>query len=81
MRKKLFISKRIVTCYEYVELAERASTQGSISDSNRYWKRAAQLAKFLLEKHDHGVFLDEEYSFLQQISKFLEDDKDAAEYY
>lgn len=67
------ISKKITTCYEYVDLAERAAYNGAFEDSNRYWKNATNLAISLLHNNDHGTFLDEEYDFLIQIAKHFKD--------
>jgi hypothetical protein len=69
----LCISKKITTCYEYVDLAETAASNGAITDSNRYWKNAVKIAIALLDEHDSGYFSDEEYMFLKQISKHFKD--------
>jgi hypothetical protein len=71
--EKLNISKKITNCYEYVDLAERAAHNGAFTDSNRYWNNATNLALSLLQEHDHGTFLDEEYEFLVQIAKYIKD--------
>ena len=67
------ISKKITTCYEYVDLAEMAAYNGAYEDSNRYWKNAANLAISLLQNNDHGTFLDEEYDFLVRLAKQFKD--------
>jgi hypothetical protein len=79
--KRLNISKQITSCYEYVDLAERAALNGAINDSNRYWRNASGIALSLLTSNDPGTFLDEEYNFLNQISKHFKDIDDAPEYY
>jgi hypothetical protein len=73
MKPKLTISKQITTCYHYVDLAERAALDGSPRDSDFFWKKAIDLAVYLLDKYECGTFLDEEYDFLKQISKHLKD--------
>jgi hypothetical protein len=73
MRDKLTISKKITTCYEYVDLAERAALNGSYQDSNLFWRKATDLAIYLLDSYDSGSFLDEEYYFLKQIAKHFKD--------
>ena len=73
MKSKLSISKKITPCYEYVELAERAALSGALRDSNHYWRRATDIAIYLLDSHDCGTFLDEEYDFLKQIAKHFKD--------
>lgn len=73
MKSKLSISKKISTCYEYVELAERAALNGAMQDSNHYWRRATDVAIYLLDSYDSGTFLDEEYDFLRQIAKHFKD--------
>jgi len=78
---KMNISRQITSCYEYVDLAERAAYNGAMVDSNRYWRNASNIALSLLKAHDPGTFLDEEYFFLKQIAKHFEDEKDAPEYY
>jgi|688.fasta_scaffold1095218_2 hypothetical protein len=79
--KRLNISKQITSCYEYVDLAERAALNGAATDSNRYWKNATGIALSLLNTNDPGTFLDEEYDFLTQIAKHFKDIDDAPEYY
>lgn len=81
MTTKLNISKQINTCYEYVDLAERAAIRGAKSESNQYWRSASNIALSLIKAHDPGTFLDEEYFFLKQIAKHFEDEEDASEYY
>lgn len=78
---KLIISKQITTCYEYVDLAERAALNGAMSDSNRHWRNASNIALSLIRGYDPGTFLDEEYDFLTQIAKHFKDDDNAPEYY
>lgn len=73
MNSKLTISKQITTCYEYVELAENAALSGAIKDSNHYWKRATDIAIYLLDSYNPGTFMDEEYYFLKQITKHFKD--------
>lgn len=73
MKSKLTISKQINTCYEYVELAESAAYNGALQDSNRYWKRATDIAIYLIDTYNSGTFSDEEYTFLKQISKHFKD--------
>jgi len=73
MKSKLTISKQITNCYEYVDLAERAAMSGALRDSNMYWKRATDIAVYLLDKYDVGTFFDEEYDFLKQIAKHIKD--------
>lgn len=68
------ISKSIIYCYEYVEVAERAAANGSYGDSSRYWKKAADIAIRLLDENEHGCFLDEEYKFLIDISKHFNEE-------
>lgn len=80
-KDKVTISKQISSCYEYVELAERAALDGSFQESNRLWKLASNLAITLLQKHEHGLFLDEEYDFLKQIAKHFRDVDDESQYY
>lgn len=74
MSNKVNISKKITTCYEYVDLAERAAYNGAYEDSNRYWKNASNLALSLLQNNDAGSFFDEEYDFLVQIAKHFKDE-------
>ena len=82
MRKQqLTISKQISTCYEYVDKAEVASHKGSFADSDRFWQSAASIALSLLSANDPGTFLDEEYTFLTQISKYFKDEDDTTEHY
>jgi hypothetical protein len=76
-KDKVTISDKVYTCYEYVDLAERAALSGAYSDSNLYWRRAINVANWLLYHNEHGVFLDEEYNFLTQISKYIKDEEDA----
>lgn len=73
MKPKLTISKQITTCYEYVELAENAAINGAMKDSNHYWKRATDVAIYLLDSYNAGTFTDEEYDFLRQIAKHFKD--------
>ena len=80
-KDKVIISKQISNCYEYVELAEKAALDGTFQESNRFWKLASNSAITLLHKHDHGLFLDEEYNFLKQIAKHFRDIDDETEYY
>lgn len=79
--KRLTISKQITTCYEYVDLAERAALNGAFNDSNRYWRNATGIAFSLLSAHEVGTFFDEEYIFLKQIANQFKDIDDASEYY
>lgn len=74
MSDKVNISKKITTCYEYVDLAERAAYDGFYEESNRQWRNASSLAFSLLQNNDHGTFLDEEYDFLVQIAKHFKDE-------
>ena len=69
------ISKQIINCYECVEFAERAAANGAYGDSTRYWKKAATLAIKLLDDHEHGSFLDDEYKFLKEISKHFNEEE------
>lgn len=69
----LNISKKISSCYDYVNLAETAALNGATSDSNRYWRNAVNIAITLLDDHNPGYFSDEEYYFLLQISKHFKD--------
>ena len=78
---KMNISRQITSCYEYVDLAERAALNGAFNDSNRYWRNATGIAFSLLSSHDCGAFLDEEYTFLKQIANHFKDIDDASEYY
>jgi hypothetical protein len=73
MNSKLSISKQITMCYEYVELAEIAALDGNLQDSNHKWKRATDIAIYLLDTYESGIFLDEEYDFLRQIAKHFKD--------
>jgi len=73
MKPKLTISKQITNCYEYVDLAERAAVNGALRDSNMYWKRATDIAIYLLDSYDVGTFFDEEYDFLKQIAKHFKE--------
>lgn len=73
MKSKLTISKQITTCYEYVELAENAAVSGALKDSNHYWKRATDVAIYLLDSYNAGTFTDEEYDFLRQIAKHFKE--------
>jgi hypothetical protein len=73
MNPKLSISKQITTCYEYVELAEISALNGDLQDSNHKWKRATDIAIYLLDTYESGTFLDEEYDFLRQIAKHFKD--------
>ena len=73
MKPKLTISKQITTCYEYVDLAERAALNGALKDSNMYWKRATDIAIYLIDGYNAGTFTDEEYDFLKQIAKHFKD--------
>jgi hypothetical protein len=73
MKSKLTISKQITTCYECVDLAERAALDGELQSSNHHWKKATDIAIYLLDKYDAGTFLDEEYDFLRQIAKHFKD--------
>lgn len=73
MKSKLTISKQITNCYEYVEHAETSALNGALHDSNRYWRRATDVAIYLLDSYDPGTFTDEEYDFLKQIAKHFKD--------
>lgn len=73
MRSKLTISKQITTCYECVDLAERSALDGELQQSNHHWRKATDIAIYLLDKYDSGTFLDEEYDFLRQIAKHFKD--------
>jgi hypothetical protein len=73
MKPKLTISKQVTNCYEYVDLAERAALNGALTDSNRYWRRATDIAIYLIDSHSPGTFSDEEYDFLVQIAKHFKD--------
>lgn len=46
---------------------------GALRDSNMYWKKATDIAVYLLDKYDVGTFFDEEYDFLKQIAKHIKD--------
>jgi len=75
MNEKLTISRKIENCREYVSMAERSASFGAFNDSSFYWKKAATLAFDLLDNNSHSSFLDEEFNFLQDISKhFTEED-------
>jgi hypothetical protein len=73
MKSKLTISKQIDNCYEYVELAESAAMNGALADSNRYWRRATDIAIYLMDRYNAGTFSDEEYEFLKHIAKHIKD--------
>ena len=73
MKHTLTISKQIDNCYDYVEHAEIAALNGALQDSNRYWRKATDIAIYLLDKHNPGTFTDEEYDFLTQIAKHFKD--------
>lgn len=73
MKPKVTISKQIEVCYEYVQNAETAALNGAFNDSNRYWRRACDIAINLLDINTPGSFSDEEYDFLLQISKHFKD--------
>jgi hypothetical protein len=75
--KKVTISDKVFTCYEYVELAERAAVHGAYEDSDRYWRNAVNFANSLLINNEPGTFLDEEYDFLTQIAKHFKDEDNA----
>ena len=79
--RKLSISDKISTCYDYVDRAERAAYNSNSVESNYQWKKASHLAVSLLQSHNPGIFSDEEYDFLKQIAKHFKDDTDAPEYY
>ena len=73
MKPKMTISKKITDCYAYVELAEKSAACDAYADSNLYWKRATDIAIYLLDTYESGTFLDEEYDFLKQISKHVKE--------
>lgn len=73
MKSKLTISKQISNCYEYVDLAESSAYNGALTDSNRYWKKATDIAIYLIDTYNAGTFSDEEYNFLKQIAKHFKD--------
>lgn len=75
MNKKMTISKQVDTCYEYVEIAERAAANGAYGDSNRHWKKATEIAVRLLDENHHGSFLDDEYKFLKDVSKHFNEEE------
>ena len=75
MIEKLTITKKIEDCREYVSMAERSASYGAFNDSSLYWTKAATLAFDLLDNYSHSSFLDDEYTFLKDISKhFTEED-------
>lgn len=69
------ISKQINNCYEYVEIAERAAASGAYGDSNRFWKKATEIAIRLLDTNAHGCFLDDEFKFLKDVSKHFNEEE------
>lgn len=73
MKPKMTISKKITDCYTYVDLAERAAAHDAYADSNLYWRKATDIAIYLLDTYESGTFLDEEYTFLKQISKHFKE--------
>jgi hypothetical protein len=73
MKSKFTISKQITICYENVELAEEAAINGATQDSNHYWRRATDIAFYLMDNYNPGTFTDEEYDFLRQIAKHFKD--------
>lgn len=73
MSDRMSISKKITACYEYVDLAERAALNNNYQDSNHFWRKATDIAIYLLDSYDVGTFLDEEYDFLRQIAKHFKD--------
>jgi hypothetical protein len=73
MNPKLTVSDQIAACYDYVELAEFSATSGDLQNSNHHFKRATDIAIYLLDTYNSGTFLDEEYNFLKQISKHFKD--------
>ncbi len=73
MKPKMTISKKITDCYSYVEFAEKAAANDAYADSNLYWRKATDIAIYLLDTYESGTFLDEEYDFLKQISKHVKE--------
>jgi len=73
MSDKSSISEQLTNCYEYFELSERAAIDCAFEESNNYWIKTVNVANSLLNKNEHGSFLDEEYHFLVQVSNYFKD--------